>query len=863
MNPGGNYYKLSRLSEILISNIFRDEDDAKLGDFIEVYNDFIDNKGLLRARLWFWHYVFISFPKLFKDTIFWRFSMFNNYLKIAWRNIKKHKGNSLINISCLAIGMTGCLLIFLWVQNEIGFDRFHENADCLYISETRTMLSGREYNGAGTPPAFGTALKSEYPEIKNTARIKSGTFYYSIQYGEKIYRERISAGDFSLFQMFTFPFIKGSLKIAESDPNSIILTERIAKKYFEDEDPLGRIFTIDNRFSFTVAGVIKNIPSNSSIQFNCIVPLEFIDRLGSNSEVTKAWTNLSFTTYVQLNKGISPETVNNKIKNRIIEGNGNYEQVNVSLSRFSDIHLFGIGGHGGMFRLLFIFGFLALIILLIACFNFMNLFTAAYTYRAKEIGLRKVFGSSRIYIIKQFFSESVLLALFSLILALILTKLYLPVFNDLIHRQLTLNPAENYILIAGSLILAVMTGIIAGSYPSFFLSSFKPVRLLRDTYFKTTKGNGVRKVLVIIQFVASIVLIISTVVVYHQLNFVNKLDLGFNKNNVMYVNLNHSLRQKYYPLKQEISQIPGVLSVTATQAHLSGVYWNGHGWNWKGRDSNIDPLITYLYVDESFAESFKIDMTQGEFFSSDNQGINSKSNGFVIINETLKNIMKTDNPVGMSISGHAVNYSIAGVIKDFHFKPLNNYIDPLIIRIMPENFNYMYFKMNPDNMKEARESIYAVLKKFSPGFPSEFNFLDEDFDRMYLYVEHLGKIFQYFAILAILISFLGLLGLASYITKQRTQEIGIRKAMGASTMRIILLFLKEFLKWVAIANTIAWPTAYLIMSGWLQNFAERVSLNFQICLISGLISTLIAFIAVIYQVFKTARANPVNSLRYE
>ncbi len=790
--------------------------------------------------------------------------MFKNYLKVAFRNIVNHKVYSFINIAGLAIGMACAILIFLWARDEVSFDRFHENGDDLYYVGTHLWYGGAWHTGSGTPPAFGPALKKEYPEVVNTARLQNGENSLTVRYGEKMYSEDIKAGDFSLLEMFTFPLVKGTLAPALSNPYAIFLTEQMAEKYFDNENPVGKVLNIENQFDLTVAGVLKNMPPNSMIQFDFLIPLELLEKLYNKPGYTRTWYNFSFQTFAQLQEGVSPETVDKKIEGRILKGNKDLEQAKPFLCKYNSVYLFGLTGHGWHIDRILQFSFIAVIILLIACFNFMNLATARSANRAKEVGMRKVVGASRKNIITQFFSESLLLSFISFVFAIVVASWLLPAFNNLAGKQLTLDVSSiDWLIIGGAVALISITGLVAGSYPALFLSAFRPVKVLQGTLSSGAKASSFRKVLVVAQFAASIVLIISTAVVFRQLEYLSQKNLGFEKDQIVYIPLKGEAKQKYSALKQELLAQPGIQGITTSQALISGVYWNGHNWSWEGKELKTDPMVTYLYVDGDFIKTLDIEVVKGKFFPEEFVFPGSENSNTVVVNEAFVKMMQTDNPVGQSISQEGKTYTIIGVVKDFHFKPLYSFIEPLIFFVNPENFNIMYAKIRPGNIDQTIGRIETVFKRFSPEFPFQYRFLDSAFERIYSSEKRIGTIFQYFAFLAIFISCLGLFGLASFMAEQRTKEIGIRKALGSSELSIVALLLKEFVKWVAIANIIAWPAAFMIMMSWLQNFAYRTSIGLHIFLLSGLAALAIAVITVSYQSIKTAIANPVEALRYE
>jgi ABC-type antimicrobial peptide transport system permease subunit len=790
--------------------------------------------------------------------------MLKNYLKIAVRNIVRYKGYSFINIAGLAIGMACAILIALWVRDEISFDRFHKNGDNLYFVASKLWYGGKWQPGSGTPPALGPALKKEYPGIVNTARLQNGEASLVIRYGEKMYNEKIQAGDFSLLQMFSFPLVKGDLDSALTNPHGIFLTERMAEKYFGKKNPVGKVLNIDNKLDLAVVGVLKNMPQNSLIRFEFLVPIEIVEEINNSPGYTQTWTNFSFVTLAQLREDVSAESMTLQIKDRIMKSNNAVEKAQSFLTRYRDVYLFGITGHGWHIGRIILFSFIAVIILLIACFNFMNLATARSANRAKEVGMRKVVGASRKSIIYQFFSESLLISLISFFFSLILVSWFLPAFNNLAGKQLTLDISNvNWFVIVGAIALVGITGLTAGSYPALFLSAFRPVKVLQGTLSSGSKASTFRKVLVVGQFAASIALIICTAVVFRQMEYVSKRNLGFEKEQTVYFRLKGEAKQKYSALKHELSAQPGVQSVTTSQALLNGVYWNGHNWRWEGKELKSDPLVTYLHVDADFIKTFNMELVDGDFFPPELAYPVSENTNTVVVNEAFAGMMGTDNPVGRAISKEDRTYTIIGVVKDFHYKPLYNRIGPLIFFVRPQSFNILYAKIGAGNIDQTIDRIETVFKKFNPRFPFQYSFLDETFDRQYRSEKRIGKIFRSFAFLAIFISCLGLFGLASFMAEQRTKEIGIRKILGSSMGNIIVLLLKEFVKWVVIANIIAWPAAYSIMSSWLRDFAYRTGIGLDLFIFSGLAALAIAVITVSYQSIKSATANPVEALRYE
>lgn len=786
--------------------------------------------------------------------------MLRNYLKIAFRIINRHKGYSFINISGLAIGMACCILIMLWVQGELSFDKFHENSNDLYVVVTSTSFGSKVITYPGTPPAFGPAVEQEYPEIINTARFNNGQTPLVLAHGEKKFRERVQIADASVLEMFTFPLVQGHPATALSNPHSIVMTERMAEKYFGSEDPLGKIIRVDNTYDFTVTGILKSLPYNSSIQFDFLVPLAFFDDLRGEAYL-RSWGNLSFRTYVQLQSHISYENVSQKIADRIErEGEENCEAF---LHPFSRLYLHWLDRGGGRIGQVRMFSLIALFVLLIACINFMNLTTARSGNRAKEIGIRKVVGAYKNNIIKQFYGESILLSFLSLLIAIGLVELLFPAFTNLVGRGLILDFFRNPALIFSFLGITLLTGVIAGTYPAIIMSSFQPARTIKGFLGSSTRSSRFRKILVVLQFTISISLIIGTIAVYKQLRFMSHMDLGFDKEHLIYSPVGGSLAKNYEAAKQELLQSPDILHATVTSHVPTGIYWNGSGWNWEGKDPKVDPLVTYFCVDADFIGTFKTEMAEGEFFSKED----ITSGAFewkVIINEEFARITGKEALAGERLSIGAESYVVAGVIKDFNFKPLEEEIGPIAIFLpWPRRINYMFMRIDPENIPGTISHAKKVFQQFDPEFPFEYRFLDEDFDRLYRSEQRTGRIINIFAALTIIISCLGLFGLASFMVEQRTKEIGIRKVLGSSFHGIILLLSKEFLKWIVLANLIAWPLAYYYTSRWLQDFAYRTGLGLDVFVLTGMLSLAIALATVSYQAIKAARANPIESLRYE
>lgn len=845
------------------------EEYSLLGDLEEEYFEMTKVLGTERARFWFWIQALKAIPSLTRHKIYWSVQMIKNYMKIALRNIKRHKGYSFINIFGLAVGIACCILIFLWVQDEFSYDKFHENRDNLHLVATLQRLGNQETISPGTPPALGPALKEEYPEIVNSVRFCNGPHALIFAYGEKRFREYAEAVDGSLLEMFSFPLLQGNPKTALTKPHSLVMTKRMAQKYFNTEDALGKIIRVENKYDFEVTGVLKNLPHNSLLQFNFLVPIQFLKEHWDSPDHLETWYNLSFTTFVQLHENASPREVDEKIAGRINKGHPE-DDVTPFLRSYTKLYLYGLGTGGGRIVRVRMLSLIAIFVLLIACINFMNLTTARSGNRAKEVGMRKVTGALRWDIVKQFYGESILMAFLSLFFAVILVILLLPVFSNITGKELTLDLSHNLSLTLGLLGATLLTGLIAGSYPALFMSSFQPVKIMKGTSGMGSRSSRFRKILVVFQFVISVALIIQTSVIYKQLKFMRHYDVGFKRDHLVYIPVNGALQQQYEAAKSELLQVPGITHVSLTSRTPLLFGSSGSGWEWEGKSPNTDPMVRYFCCDYDFLKTFQIEMAQGKFYSPEMTPTASPHSRQLIINEEFARIIGKEDPVGMQLNNGPYSATIIGVIKDFNYWPLYYRSGPLIIFYKTYNpapnhafYRYIFARIRPDDIPQTIASIEKIYKKFNPEFPFTFRFLDEDYERLYHSEEQSGTIFRYFALLAVLISCLGLFGLASFLAEQRTKEIGIRKVLGSSIQGIVTLLSREFLKWVALANIVASPIAFFISYLWLRNFAYRTSPSILIFILAAAMTLIIALLTVSYQSIKAARANPVDSLRYE
>ncbi|MBN2102684.1 ABC transporter permease [bacterium] len=787
--------------------------------------------------------------------------MFNNYLKIALRNLLRHKSFSVINLLGFAIGMTCAILILLWVSDEVGFDRFHKNADTIYRVVIVTPSSSGILRSAQAPNALGPALKECYPEIIDFTRYMGGYSGWLIRYGERSFsNDRWAAADPSFFTLFSFPFVHGNPKTVFENRYSVVITEKMAKKYFGDENPIGKILTKD-KTDLEVTGIIK-IPQNSHIQFDYIFPVVnmkewFIQDLQS-------WEQGPIKTYIQLSKAVSAKKINNKITG-IIEEYHAQSKSTIQLQPLKKIHLYtdfqddACNYKQGNAIYVFIFLSIAVCVLLIACFNYMNLSTARSAQRAKEVGVRKVIGAKKTNIILQFWGEAFLLTIIALLIALVFTDLLLPLFNHLSEKQLSLNIAVNFKLWGGLVLLAIITGVIAGSYPALYLSSMHPLAVIQISARSGKIGHvHLRKILVIMQFTITIFLIIASLAIYHQLSFMKNKDLGYDHKNIIYFYGYGKFSNNYESIRSELLNHPNILGVSKSFAPFFPETDQSSDVDWEGRTVDSEIVLHHNVIDYDYLHTFKLTMVEGSFFSRD---LTSDLPQFVM-NETAVKSLEIKNPVGKRFTYKGQTGSIVGVIKDFHNKSLHNKIAPFIYSLY-HGPCYINIKMGSADIQTTLKYIGKKYNEYMPGRPFSYHFLDTNINNYYRTEQKLGRIIKYFSGLTVFISCLGLLGLASFNSMQRTSEIGIRKVLGASVFSIIFMLSKDFSKWVIIANFIAWPIAYYFMKKWLQNFAYRIDLTIWPFILAGGAALIIALLTVSWQTIRAATANPVESLRYE
>ncbi len=831
-----------------------------LGDLDEEFYLICDEKDTGYARRWYFRQVLKSIPLFIKFSIYWRYSMIKNYFITSFRNIVRHKGFSFINILGLAMGLACFLLIFLWVQDEMSYDRFHKNADNIYRINSHNYLSDRDMHTPETPLPLGLTLENEYPEVTNSTKILGDWTSWQVSYGDKMFlNDRFVCAEPSFLEMFDYPLLKGNPKTALSETFSIIMTEKMAFKYFGDEDPIGKDIKIYNN-SYKVTGILKEIPRNSHLQFDAVFPFSYWRDVRRTD--LGDWDQTWAKTFIQIRDNSSSSDLNKKISG-IVKKKEPGLNMDIYLQPLTEIHLYSDFSHefwgmGKKVNNVYIFSLTAFFILIIACINFMNLSTARSDKRAKEIGIRKVAGAYRKDIIRQFFCEAVFISFIALAFAVFLAVLFLPVINSLSGKELSLSIWENLSFFTFLIAVTLFTGILSGSYPALLLSSFKPVNVIKGIRSSGGRaGKNLRKVLVSVQFIFTSVLIILTFTIYSQLRYISNKDVGFDKDNIVYFDAYSGFRTNYRAAKNELLQNPDILSVTKSRWTI----FAGGGTNeinWEGKNPGDNIYMYQLPVDYDYVKTFKIKMTEGRFFS---EKFTTDTSNY-ILNETAVRVAGLKDPVGKKFSCMGNEGKIIGVIKDFHHQSFRQEIEPSFFRFS-NNRNNVCVKIRPGNVSATVKFLESIWKKYAPNYALEYRFLDESMDRWYKKDRQKNRLLGYFSILAIFISCLGLFGLALFEVEKRTREIGIRKVLGSSVTGIVYILMKDFAVLIISANIIAVPFAYLAVNRWLQDFIYKIEPGLGIFLLSGFITFIISIITISYQAAKAAVSNPVNALKHE
>ena len=798
--------------------------------------------------------------------------MIRNYFTVALRNLLRQPVYSLINIVGLAIGMAACMLIVLYIQDELSYDRYHPDAERIYRIVDDIESGGQTIQTAGSPLSWAPALKRDYPEVEQFVRMRGTGSTWLFKVGEShFYEKKVVWAEATLFDLFDIPLAAGDPKTALAEPFSIVISEEMAAKYFGREEAMGQIMNVDNTDDFRVTGIMRDLPANTHMRPYMFTSYSSLTSYGdffrNNWEIHD-----NFYTYVRLSENADPADLEARMPDFLERYAGDkYRASGVvlkpSLQPLVDIHLHsqreGELEPNGDIRFVVLYTLIAFLIPLIACINFVNLATARSAMRSREVGVRKVMGANRTQLLGQFLGEAVIMAALAMAISVILVQFALPAVNAIAGKQLIF-PLSNGLVLAALAFGAIAIGLAAGSYPAVYLSGFVPTEVLKGNLDTGRRGLNLRKILVVVQFAMSIFLLVSTAVIYDQLEYISTKRLGFNKEQVMMIPITGSFQRRNTPvLKERLSQLPGVSGVATT----NGVPGMRVIPIMAVRPDGIPPedhlMMATLEVDENFLDVMEIELIAGRNFSPD-WGTDSTT-GF-LLNETAVRYLDWGTPLDAIdrpfewIPFGGAKGRVIGVVKDFHLRTIHDEIEPVVI-LSHLYHQYVLIRLEPNGIPETISRIGETWRSVDASFPLDYTFLDEDYDRLYQDDRRLGEVFAIFAVLGVFVACLGLLGLASFSIQQRTREIGIRKVLGSSVSTIVVLLSKDFMKYVLLGNLIAWPLAYFVMTRWLQNYAYAAALDYAWFVVGGVVALVIAWLTIGAHAVAASRRNPVNALR--
>lgn len=789
--------------------------------------------------------------------------MIKNYFKIAWRNLLQNKTLSFINIFGLATGMAFALAIGAWIKYETSFDKFHKNGDRIALVMKNTLFNDRKNTMDATPLPLYYEMKDNYPDVKRVTRLSYPTFN-SLMTGDHKFNKNGRYVDPDFLEMFSFPFLKGDINTALKNPNSIILTASTAAALFGTADPIGKPVRLSNEYDMQVTAVIKDIPENSTLSFDFLAPYEFVlqhDEFKRNNKTN--WGNNFLMNMVELKEGVSMEAFSKKIGPLNVLRDRTIKNQVLFLHPLTKWHLYNDYNNwvnvGGKITYIRLFGIIGIFVLLIACINFMNLSTARSEKRSKEVGIRKAVGSGRMQLITQFLSEAILTAFLAYVLSLILMQLLTPYLKDLGFENIRLGFSNIPLLIYG-LIICLVTGLIAGSYPALYLSSFLPVRVLKGALKQGNSPAAFRRVLVVSQFAISIGLIIGTVIVFQQVQHARNRSIGYDPNNLISIAASGDLGKNFPALKQELLNTGYFEAVARASQPLTAVYNSWSDFSWEGKAPDVDIALDALMTEWDFDKAAGLKFKQGRPFS---RAYSTDSNG-VILNEAALKLIGYKDPIGRTMKVGSRTITIVGIVDDVlltdPFKP----VGPLAILFDPGAINNIFLRLKPSSdLKKTLATIQPIFDKYNPSLPFEYSFVNEEFGSKFSAENQAGKLAGLFAVLAIVISCMGLFGLSMFMAERRTKEIGIRKVLGASIANLWVLLSKEFLWLVGIACLIASPLAFWLMKGWLDHYEYRIGISWWIFAVTGAVAVVLALLTVSTQTIRAAGVNPVKSLKAE
>ena len=786
--------------------------------------------------------------------------MIKNYLKIAWRNLTRNKGFSLTNLLGLTIGMTCAILILLWVKDELAYNKFQKNYNDIYQVMAHRTFNNQTFTDENMILPLAASVEKEIPQVKQ-AVVTTGAESHILTYGDNKLKKQGYTVSEHFFDVFSWKFIKGNAQTAIPDAYSIVLTVSAAKTLFGNKDPINKVIRVDNDYDAKVTAIVEDVPGNSTFQFDFINTFNY-----SNQYLKRAftnWQNSSWHVFVRTVPGANIKLV----EKRINEIKQQHDPGDKKISAYfafpmSKWRLFGDfkdgKNVGGMIEYVRLFTIIAIIILLIACVNFMNLSTARSEKRAKEVGVRKTLGSGRKQLVMQFFCESMILAFMAFVLSAIAVYLILPSFNQLVNKHLFLDITQPLFWV-GAITIILFTGIIAGSYPALYLSSFNPVKVLKGTFLPGRKAILPRRILVVSQFVISILLISATIIIYQQIQHIKNRDIGYDPNNLIMISASPDTQKNFAVIKQELMQTGLINSITRTMSPITDIWWKSPAPDWNGKPANADIIFNGLSTDVDFTKTMGIKILQGTDFS----GTPSDSSA-MLLNKAAAKVIAVKNPVGMQMRNGDNVYTIIGVTDNVVMGSPFTTVDPMMIYFDPNNVNSISIRLKQSvKPQKALSSIAAIFKKYNPAVPFEYQFVDKEFEKKFLTEDLISKLSNIFAALAIFICCLGLAGLASFTIEKRIREIGIRKVLGATVQQLLMLISKEFLKLVLIAFVIAVPLTWWFMHNWLEKYEYRINISIWMFGIVGIVILLLTLIVVSVNTMSAAMRNPVKSLRSE
>jgi putative ABC transport system permease protein len=868
-----NSIKFSGISLWLLSRLISSRRNYGLfGDIEEMYRVVLEEKGRLKAKLWLWAQILRTIPHAVYNWFYWGLVMFANSYKVTIRNFRRQKLYSSINLLGLAVGMACCILILSYVHFEISYDKFHDKADRIFRLTMDGELAGQPFNLASSNGAIGPSLRDTLPEVEEVVRFRR-KYRSSVSYQDKLFfEEGIHWADASVFDVFSFPLVLGSPEEALQIPYTAVLTEESARKYFGSDDPMGKVLKVDNHVDYTVTGIVENVPENSHLDFDMLLSFKTLEKVYPE-RFTRWLGDFNNWSYLLLQEKADPRKVEGKCLPLIDKNMGRVIQliggeVIFKLQPLARIHLhshlLGDVATRSDITYVYLFSAIALFILLLACINFMNLATARSAGRGREVGIRKVHGAVRGKLIRQFLEESLIHAFLSLLLALLLVQLLLPVFRSISGKELNVPYGEAVWLIPALIGLAVLVGLVAGSYPSFILASFQPSTILRgNSYLGRGKGRF-RGILVVFQFAISIMLIIGTGIIISQVHYMKNKRLGFDKEHLLVLRITDDrIRPSIETIKTELSTLPWVKGVGGS-SHVPGWGANHNAVLPEGFSLENSQSMGIIRVDHDYLPALGVEIVEGRNFSREFPADAGKS---VLINETAAQRFGWNEPLEKfltELDGRSISKRVVGVIRDFHFMDVHTAIEPLMVHLAPDEIDALTVRLAPGgDLTERLESLRKAWNDVVPSTPFDYFFLDASLESQYRLEERLSRLFSYFSVLAVFIACLGLFGMTAFSAEQRTKEIGIRKVLGASSSGLVLLLSREMGKFILFANLIAWPLAYWAARLWLQDFPYRTPVHFWIFPGSAVLVLAVGFLTTAYQSFKAAASDPVNSLRYE